>query len=154
MLREIGMSIIIFFGLPLGVALGGICRDEVIAGKRWLLLLKRALYLLLVGVTLFYHRVPWQIATILIVGGVGYLLLNYRGVYAVLGLAFGILAAEQNPGLIHATTIMFLFGLPAGSLMASMRKDSKLPQMLLSAAKYVGGMFFPFAFLPLLVAYL
>jgi hypothetical protein len=154
MLREMAIPIIIFLGLLAGVGLGGVCREEVVSGRRWLLLLKKALYLLLVGVAFFYHQAPWQMAVILALGGMGYLLLNYRSIYAVLGLAFGLLAFGQSPGLLPAAIIMFLFGLPAGSLMASTRKDSRIPRMLKSTAKQMWWVFFPPALLPFLLAYL
>lgn len=149
-LSYVSIVIVAFLGLLSGITLGAISPEEVVPGRRWLLLLQKALYLILVSVVLYVHHTLLQAAVILIGAGIGYLLLPHRNIYLLFGALLGILFF--SPALPHVAVALFLFGLPKGSLMASTRKDAKLWRMLWSTIRETWLVFFlPALLLPLLL---
>lgn len=144
------ITIITFLGLLAGITLGAVSPEEVVPGRRWLLMLKKGLYLLLAMFVLYYHHSIFETALVLLMAGLGYLLLNYRIIYTFLGIVLGILFF--SPIFIHVATIIFLFGLPAGSLMASTRKDATLFRMLKGTVRVMALRFIvPVLLVPLAV---
>ncbi|MBI4150126.1 hypothetical protein HY488_01850 [Candidatus Woesearchaeota archaeon] len=149
-LPYLGIAVVSFLGLLAGIVLGAVSPEEVVSGRRWLLLLKKAVYILLIALLLYYHHTLLQTATVLVIGGAGYLLLNYRSIYSLLGMSLGIL--YFSPALLHGASIIFLFGLPMGSLMASTRKNATLWRMLKSTMKQMWLIFFlPALLIPLIL---
>jgi len=149
----VGIVIVAFLGLLSGIILGAISPEEVVPGRRWLLLLQKALYLLLIAIVLYAHHTLLQAAIILISAGIGYLLLPYRSLYLLFGALLGILFF--SPVLQHVAVALFLIGLPKGSLMASTRKDAKLWRVLRSTVREMWLLFFlPALLLPLLLPFL
>ncbi|GEM_PF-2675396 len=151
-----GIVLVTFLGLLSGITLGAISPEEVVPGRRWLLLMQKALYLILIAVVLYAHHTLLQAAIILIGAGIGYLLLPYRSSYLLFGALLGIMFFSS--ALLHVAVVLFLFGLPKGSLMASTRKDARLWRMLWSTIRETWLVFFLPALLlplllPLLVAY-
>ena len=156
-LQYAGIVIVTFLGLLAGITLGAISPEEVVPGRRWLLRLQKVVYVILIGVLLYHHHALVSIAAILIIGGIGYVLLPYRGIYALFGAVLAIAYLFRSPAFLTAASLVFLLGLPKGSLMASTRKDAKLWRMLRSAVLETWFLFFLPALvlpvLPLLFAY-
>ncbi len=149
----LSIIIICFLGLLAGITLGAVVREEIVSGRRWLLLLKKIMYLLLAGAVLYFHHTLFVIAFVFVAGGVGYFFMNHRIVYLFLGFLLGMLYA--SPAFLPAAVLIFLFGLPAGSLMASTRKGARLWRMMQSTVQEVSIVFFlPALPLPLLLPFL
>jgi hypothetical protein len=149
-LRYLGVAMVAFLGLLAGITLGAVAREEVVHGRRWLLLLKKGIYVLLLATLLYYHHGLLEAAAILIAGGAGYLVMGYRGIYSLLGATLGMVYA--SPALLPAAVLVFLFGLPMGSLMASTRKHAKLWRMLWSTLRRTWWVYIPpAALIPLLL---
>ena len=110
MLIEIIALLISYLGVFVGFKLSEIAKEEIVPGKKNLVILLNGLYIL--ALLWFFYSVPVTLLykiILAVVLVVVYLL--FKKNYSVLGLMFGL-----NPDFLMASLI-FLYGFPAGSLM-------------------------------------
>ena len=111
--------VIIFSGLIIGMVLGFIAKEELKPGRKYLELLQKFLIAAIFIISIFYSK---HIAlSIVLVGIIVYLILfkfsfNDIFTYGVFGFIYFIFADNLNT-LILLSSLMFLHGLPIGSLM-------------------------------------
>ncbi len=116
-----------FSGLFAGAALAFIAPEELRAGKRYFMWMELAILLLLAIFLLNQYSIPLFLRAIIYALLIASLLIkgiNNRLVYPVLAAVFFLSAASEALLFRHASLI-FLYGLPAGTLFTNV-KDSKL----------------------------
>lgn len=110
MITEILALIVSYLGIFCGIGLKKIAKNEVIAGKKNLMLLQLILFAIII--VLFFYFVQLSILYKVIAALVLMLLIYLtKNNYAVLGVIFGF-----EPSLLMSIFIL-LYGFPTGSLM-------------------------------------
>jgi len=119
------IPLIVFSGLILGVILAKVSPEEMKSGERYFKILKKITLTILI-ISLIFLAIPLFLELILglVVGYIAALLL--KRVYFFLGLALFLSFLTSIPDLILLfSSIVFIFGLPTGSLIASEVKKKK-----------------------------
>jgi len=122
-------SAIVVLGIFVGVLLGYIAKEELRPGRKYLALMQAAILFLTVAFAVYYrltHYVPVMLLFILLVWLEGKKITKeprpgiYYVVYAI--FAFTFFEASKSCTFIAFDSLIFLFGLPTGSLMFMKKK--------------------------------
>ena len=114
-----------FSGIGLGYALARIAPEELDAGKKWFILLKNALYFAAFVPAIFFNLdYYFSLALILVVLSLGFFVaLSYIKsglkeivVYMLFSLVF-YFSLRNEVTFVLSSSFIFLYGLPAGSLL-------------------------------------
>jgi hypothetical protein len=122
-------SAIVVLGIFLGVLLGYIAKEELRPGRKYLALMQAAILLLMVVFAVYYRlmqHIPVMLLFILLVWLEAKKITKEPnpGFYYVLYMifAFTFFEASKSCTFIVFDSLIFLFGLPAGSLMFMKKK--------------------------------
>ena len=126
LISELAVSVICFLGLFVGLVIGYFAKEELKPGKKFFLLLQKALFVLVVFV-LFFEFDIWFLGLLLLIFFsiiLFYLQKDYhRLVYFVLAL-FLMISFFNSPSIIPL--FVFFYGFPTGSLFILDCKETKL----------------------------
>ena len=117
------IPIISLLGIVIGVTLKKLAKEEIKFGKfgaRYFIWMKRIILLLIILVLIYFNQnIPILILTIII----GFIIAIFISEYFFLGLAlvFGFLNSKES--LILLSSLVFLFGLPYGSILRRFKKE-------------------------------
>ena len=128
MIKLILISIIAFLGSVAGIILARIAKEEIEPGKKYLNILQRVLlFILFIG---FLYNTKLSIYSVLAfaIGFIVSTLIKYK--YFYLGIASTLSLIAHSQLTIFVNSIIFLYGLPYGSLL----KDNK--KIIINAILY------------------
>lgn len=109
------IPIIVFLGYLVGYVIKYFTQDELKAGKKWFVLMQKTLLVLLAIGCLYYVKLSWM----LVIGVlIGFFSVKYLKIYFYFGI-LSVLSLMYKNYLIVINSLMFLFGLPYGT----MKKD-------------------------------
>ena len=120
MIKLILISIIAFLGSIAGVILARIAKEEIEPGKKYLNILQRVLlFILFMG---FLYNIKLSIYSVLAfaIGFIVSALIKYK--YFYLGIASTLSLIAYSQLTIFVNSIIFLYGLPYGSLLKNNKK--------------------------------
>ncbi|MBI2667394.1 hypothetical protein HYX17_01330 [Candidatus Woesearchaeota archaeon] len=108
-----------YFGILIGIFIAGMAKEEIKQGHTLLLILKQILILIIIGISLYYLD---DNISLFLVGLAFGLLLGYffREIYFYLGIAMASSFLVLHELVI--SSLIFLVGLPHGSLMLHLKK--------------------------------
>jgi hypothetical protein len=112
-----------FLGLFVGAALAFIAHEELKPGKKYFVWMEKIILLLLLIFLLNYYGIAIIFRVIIYLLLVATLLfkeINNRYIYPVLAMIFFLSAASESL-LFKQATLIFLYGLPAGSLFVNVK---------------------------------
>lgn len=121
-------AIICYLGLFIGFALAIIAKEELKAGKRYFILLQKIILLLVFIFLLIYIKIDYIIILLTLTFIIIHLLKNYFKfnesiyIYIILAIIFYLSSKILNLWVLESSLI-FLYGLPTGSLLTN--KDKK-----------------------------
>ena len=127
-------SIIVFLGLPIGIILAYIAKEEIKPGKSYLVFFQSLLFLLIV-VFLMYsfnlHIAVIIIIALLLIGLMYVLRYKYEttAIYPLLAVFLYMSSKNTNLFMIESSLI-FLYGLPTGSLLINFKKNNYIKIIL------------------------
>jgi hypothetical protein len=118
------VAIVISIGLILGRVLAWIAKEEIRPGKNYFLILQKALFCAAVIALMFLNRTNvhyiWAGALIIFVYVYYYKKISPEIVYGVLGLVFYL--SSKTEYFLLASSLIFLYGLPSGTLLKNKEK--------------------------------
>ncbi len=113
-------SLVVGLGLFSGVFLALIAPEELKAGKKYFILLRTVLFVAIVALLVFsYYRINMIITIICLLSLLDLFLNKISDIirFALLGLFF-YLSAPLNQLFVLISVLIFIYGLPAGTLLA------------------------------------
>ena len=122
------VPIIIFLGFPLGLFLSFVSPEEMKSGKKYFKLLQNILLVLILFFVFDYYLLPLAISIFITV--VVFLVLfywqnKYKSIIIYMLLAVFIYLSSKHPSLFALeSSLVFMYGLPAGSLIKCRKKES------------------------------
>lgn len=129
-------NIAIFLGLIIGIILAYIAPEELKAGKKYFILLQNILLALILFLLLFFYKFNsrWSLVISLVLFLSLYFYLNKNQKikyidYAFLGIVFYLSSKNINLFLLESSLI-FIYGLPTGSLLTNIKKRNILEIVL------------------------
>lgn len=118
LLYEIFTVLAVFLGLFGGFLLSWIAPEELVPGKRYFLLLQRALLALIFGVFIFslnFGLLYKVILAVLLSGAVAYFNIDDRIIYPVAGVLV-VLTIPDKAYLMILASLVFMYGMIVGTL--------------------------------------
>ena len=119
--------IIAFLGFPIGVFLSFLSPEEMNPGKKYFKLLQNILLVLILFFVFDYYAISLVISIILTVAvflGVFYWQNKHKGIIIYLILAVLLYISSNDISLFAIeSSLIFMYGLPAGSLLRPKKKD-------------------------------
>ena len=120
--------IIAFLGFPLGLFLSFVSPEEMKPGKKYFELIQNLLLVFILFFVFDYYTLPLIISIILTVTVflvVFYWQNKHKSIILYLILAVLLYLSSNNPSLFALeSSLIFMYGLPAGSLLQSKKKDA------------------------------
>lgn len=113
-----------FLGLLAGVALSFLAKEELKPGKKYFMLLEKALLLSISILTIFYIKNFFLFLILGIIAG-----FVFRRAYFYFGLA---LPLASGSFLVLLSSLVFVFGLPHGTLLAVKLKENIKKEIIFS----------------------
>lgn len=131
---------IAFSGVLAGVKLASHTKEELTHGRKYFILLQKALILTILSVTAANQDIPWQVRAAQLPVAL-YLIAapHNRLTYSFLGIALFLNSTNTQSELITAT-LMFLYGLPTGSL--AFHQSRNTTEAMKSAAQSSAGLLY------------
>lgn len=112
------ISLIAVLGLALGAVIGHFAKEEMKPGKKYFLLLQKALFIASIAAVMYANRTNvhyiWIGAVIIFIYFYFFEKINQIFAYAVLGLAFFL--ASETEMFLPVAALVFLYGFPTGSM--------------------------------------
>lgn len=103
-----------FIGILIGVLIARYTKEELNPGKKYFILIERVCLIIISLILIYNYKISW---TVLLGLAIGYFLnINY--------LVFGLILVLTNN--IYASLIIFIYGLPYGSML----KNNKINKIL------------------------
>ena len=119
--------IIAFLGFPLGLFLSFVSPEEMKPGKKYFELIQNLLLVFILFFVFDYYTLPLIISIILTVTvflGVFYWQNKHKSIIIYLILAVLLYLSSKDTSLFALeTSLIFMYGIPAGSLLKSRKKD-------------------------------
>ena len=120
--------IIAFLGFPFGLFLSFVSPEEMKPGKKYFKLFQNLLLIFILFFVFDYYTIPLIISIILTVTAflvVFYWQNKHKSLILYLILAVLLYLSSNNPSLFALeSSLIFMYGLPAGSLLQSKKKDA------------------------------
>ena len=120
--------IISFLGFPIGLFLSFVSPEEMKPGKKYFKLLQNLLLVLILFFVFDYYLIPLAISILITVAvflGVFYWQNKYKGIILYTLLAVFLYFSSKNYSLFALeSSLIFMYGFPAGSLIKCRKKDS------------------------------
>jgi len=143
-LQYLGLTIVSFLSLIIGMIIHNYAKEEVIQGKHILQIMQKVIIVLIAILIIYFHQNVITIALTLLFTGIAYTHIKYA--YIIFGTCMA--ALFNSPAITLYVVLIFLFGLPTGSLAKLKNKIYK------NRIKQIAIQFFPIALLlPLLLTY-
>ena len=118
------IAAVVSIGLILGRVLAWIAKEEIRPGKNYFLILQKALFCAAVILLMFLNRTNvhymWIGALVIFVYLYYYKKISSEIVYGVLGLVFYL--SVKTEYFLIASSLIFLYGLPTGTLLKDKKK--------------------------------
>ena len=122
------VPIIAFLGFPIGLFLSFVSPEEMKPGKKYFKLLQNLLLVFILFFVFDYYTIPLAISIILTVAvflGVFYWQNKHKSIILYLILAVLLYLSSKDTSLFAIeSSLIFMYGLPAGSLLKSKKKDA------------------------------
>ena len=120
--------IIAFLGFPIGLFLSFLSPEEMKPGKKYFKLLQNLLLVFILFFVFDYYAIPLLISIVLTVAvflGVFYWQNKHKSVILYLILAVLIYLSSKDTSLFAIeSSLIFIYGIPAGSLLKFKKKDA------------------------------
>ncbi len=110
MLTELIVLLISYLGVFVGFGLSKIAKEEVVPGKKNLVIFSRVLFLIILFAAFYNSPLSLLYQRLIIIMTIA-VLYYFKSYYGVLGILFSV-----NPNFI-VSSLIFLYGFPEGSLM-------------------------------------
>lgn len=123
MFKLILVSLIAFTGLIFGIILRKIAAEEIEPGKKYFIIAQKLLLFIMVFAFLYYIKINILSVLLFVIGYLLSYLMKYRYLYLGIASLLSLLIKSEFPIIINS--IIFLYGLPYGSLM---KEDKKIIQ--------------------------
>ena len=117
-----------FLGFPLGLLLSFVSPEEMKSGKKYFELIQNLLLVFMLFFVFDYYSLPLiisMIITIIVFLGVFCWNNNYKSITLYILLAFLLYSSSKHPPLFALeSSLIFMYGVPTGSLIKCKKKDS------------------------------
>lgn len=123
-LNYVLIAVVVSIGLISGKVLAWIAKEEIRSGKKYFIILQKALFCGAIILLMFLNKTNvhyiWIGALVIFVYLYYYKKISPEIVYAVLGLVFYL--SVKTEYFLIASSLIFLYGLPSGTLLKDKKK--------------------------------
>lgn len=125
--------VVVFLGYIAGIAIGRLTKDEFNSGRKWLVLMQKILIVLLAIGCLYYVKLSWMLG---LGFAIGIFTISFFGIYFYFGI-LGFLSIGFYNYVVIVNSLMFLFGLPYGTINSANSSYKKNWKVLLFFAPFI-----------------